>query len=509
MRVSNQAVGQQLIYEMGRSFGRMNLYRLQVASGKRVNSFADDPRGVGTIKRFDALTANNDQYLRNVGAARSFLEAVDSTLQDMGTTLIDLRQVMLQELGPLSDPNQTQASIEAVRGLRDMMLSLANQQVENSYVFGGYRTDRAPFTLLGDSVNYVGDSNVQEVQVGPTLRLAISLPGEAFMGTDAASLAGQAELRPRVRPTTALSDLNGGDGVSLGRIEISSAGAPGVIVDLTGAATVQDVITAINASGAGVTASLTADETGLQITGLEPLSVAEVSGGSTAQDLGLIGTSTTTTLTGLPIPPTLDMTDDFAEIRALDGELPLGILRLRIGDTVTDVDLSGANNFGEVRAAIQALVPDMDLNIVDGGLELELGRPEPFSVESPQGDATASVLGLVGQASPARLFELFENVIRALETDNKDLLRQSLVELDDVHANILSQNVSIGARQQTLDQSELLLRERGESMKLQRSRIEDVDLIEAATLLSFAETAYQAALASSAGIFRISLLNYL
>jgi len=212
---------------------------------------------------------------------------------------------------------------------------------------------------------------------------------------------------------------------------------------------------------------------------------------------------------GDAIQPRLDASVDFAEMRTLDGELPLGTLRIVIDDVVTDVDLSTANNLGEVRAEIQSLIPDMDLLINDGSISLSLDRDASFRSESPPGDDTAALLGLSGEASPTRSFQVFQDVIDALEADDTEALRQTLVEIKDVHDHLVGLNVQIGGRQNTLDNQEAVLMEREQTLMVERSRIEEVDLVNVATRLTFAETTYQASLASAAGIFQMSLLDYL
>lgn len=509
MRVSNMSISRQLIFEISRNYDRMNLYRLQVSSGKQINDFDDNPRAVALLKRFDALQANNTQYERNVGAARSFLEATDSALQDMSQVVVDLRELVMNELGPLSNDTSRAAGIVAVEGMREALLALANQQVQGGYLFGGYRTGTQPFSLVNEQVSYNGDSNPQSVQVGPTLRLDVTTPGSSFMGTSSASLAGSAELRPRISGTTPLTDLNGGSGVAAGSIVITAGGQPPQTVDLSAATTVQDVLDAINALSPGITASINGDESGITISGSPPMSIGELSGGSTASDLGLLGTTEASVLTGRPISPPLSLGTDLSTIPGLSGNLPLGVLRISRANEVVDIDLSGATTVGEMRTTIQSLMPDMDLEIDGGSLVLRFGLPEPFSVESPAGDPTAATLGLTGETSPTRTFELFGDVIEALRTNDRRALRQTLIELEDVHGNLLSLNVAVGSRQNTLDQNELLLRERQEGLALERSRVEDVDLINVATRLTFAETTYQASLASAAGVFNMTLLNYI
>lgn len=511
MRVTNASVTRSLIFEISRNYDRMNTFRLQVSSGKQINTFSDSPRDVSRIKRFDALQSYNEQYLANLTNARSKLESVDSALQSMAEEVSNLRTLVQGQISEGITNGDTRANVAAaVRGMRDSFLAFANQQIEGTYLFGGHWNNRPPFSLVGDVVYYNGDANDPRVQAGPSLFVDTSISGDEFMGTDSARMAGTADLRPRVRATTLLDDLNAGNGVASGTISIESGVNPPVLVDLSGATTVQDVIDAIDAAGAGdFTAQINADETGITIVGPAPLAIAEVPGGSTASDLGLLGTTEGTSMVGRPIQPRLTSLTDLSEIRTFDGVLPLGTLRVFIDEQVTDIDLSGATNLNEVRSAIQALVPDMDLVVSDGSLSLELNRAASFRVESPPEDGTANLLGLSGQASPTRSFQIFQDVIDALEANDTEGLRQSLVEILDVHEHLLGLNVQIGGRQNLLDNQEAVLMEREQTTRLERARIEEVDLVNVATRLTFAETTYQAALASAAGIFQMSLLDYL
>ncbi len=127
-------------------------------------------------------------------------------------------------------------------------------------------------------------------------------------------------------PTTALSDLNDGKGVS------SQPGADFTItdslgvafdVDVSGLGTTQDVINAINAAaagaGAGVTASFAASGNGLQLTdtagGGGTIAVAAVTGGRAAADLGLTTPAAGNVITGSDVRP---VTNDGIFRRLLD-----------------------------------------------------------------------------------------------------------------------------------------------------------------------------------------------
>ncbi|MCA9129868.1 MAG: hypothetical protein KDB22_22430, partial [Planctomycetales bacterium] len=93
-----------------------------------------------------------------------------------------------------------------------------------------------------------------------------------------------------------LDELNGGEGVSRGYLRITDKSGTSQSVDLRFAQDAQDVVDAINATdNLGVVASIDGDHfvlTDVSGGNVGNLSVSEVSGGTTASDLGLAGIST-------------------------------------------------------------------------------------------------------------------------------------------------------------------------------------------------------------------------
>lgn len=118
-----------------------------------------------------------------------------------------------------------------------------------------------------------------------------------------ASVNGGSLNRQSVGESTLLSSLNGGEGVDIGDFKITDSTGTVHAVDLnpsTGdAETIGDVIDAINAAGGGdVTARINDSGDGIVVTdtttGTGTLTITEVSGGTTAKDLRLLGASSAT-----------------------------------------------------------------------------------------------------------------------------------------------------------------------------------------------------------------------
>ncbi len=117
-----------------------------------------------------------------------------------------------------------------------------------------------------------------------------------------------------------LDQLNGGAGVNRGFIRITDRTGASKEVDLRFASTINDVIEKINTTeGLNVVSSVSGDRLKLTDTssGSGTLSVTEVSGGTTAKDLGLAGISTTSSsATGVSVQ---SLTNRTALSSLLDG----------------------------------------------------------------------------------------------------------------------------------------------------------------------------------------------
>ena len=100
--------------------------------------------------------------------------------------------------------------------------------------------------------------------------------------------------------TVLVRSLKGGAGIDLGTITIKDRSGGEKDVDLSGSGTVADILDKINSTGGlAVTASLNAAGNGIQIVdssgGAGNLVVSEANGGTTAADLGLLGSFDTNT----------------------------------------------------------------------------------------------------------------------------------------------------------------------------------------------------------------------
>jgi flagellar hook-associated protein 2 len=165
----------------------------------------------------------------------------------------------------------------------------------------------------------------------------------------------------KLESDTALRRLNGGEGVTRGKIRITDRSGATAVVDLSKAITVDDVLEAINtASGINVSASIGGD--GLVLTDLtgavtSNLRVDNVGTTNTATSLGLAGNVAASSLTGAAIN-TIGRKTQLTDLNDGNGVRVNGSaadFRVTTRDGASfDVNLSTADTLGEVIDAINA-----------------------------------------------------------------------------------------------------------------------------------------------------------
>ncbi len=510
IRVTDSYLSSILVGDLNRSLGRLLDQQLMAGSMRRVNSFADDPRAVSTIQRYNGLIANNDEYLSNVTRSRIMVDGTDVALQNISEVLADVRVIALRESSAIATSQSQDTSIIEVDNLINRMMDVLNSSIEGNYLFSGQQVKTPPFVRSGSTVLYQGDTNEVISRTGPNSTMALNIPGDIFLGTQSSALGGQTDMSPRLQLTSSLSDLNLGAGWSPGSIAISDGTGSTYQVDLSSATTVNDVINTINAAtGGAVVVGLNAAASGFEFAGTGPLVIGEINGGSSAATLGINATSQGGTLTGRDIRENALATTNLTDIESMIGNLPLGTMNVNWQGSDYAIDFSAATTIGDLQTIFNGAVPGMEMQLQNNSLTLIGGSPETFIVTNGDATNTASTLGLSGTGTPVRLFGMLEDLKTALQNGDKTAIRAGMSELSSIEDTIYQLLMKNGGRQNDLDWSESILLQRDERLRSNLSLEYDADIAQVAADLSHAETSYQASLLVTSKLYSANLMQYL
>jgi flagellar hook-associated protein 3 FlgL len=151
----------------------------QVASGRRIQSPADDPIATTRILGIENLQAQLDQYSRNSDSIAGRLGVGEQALADLGTLLQRARELAIQANNGALDSVALRSIATELKSRAQELVDIGNRRDTNGeYLFSGYSTQVQPFARGGAGVTYAGDQGVRQLQVSATQKLADGIHGE-------------------------------------------------------------------------------------------------------------------------------------------------------------------------------------------------------------------------------------------------------------------------------------------------------------------------------------------
>ena len=311
---------------------------------------------------------------------------------------------------------------------------------------------------------------------------------------------------------TLLADLNGGNGVDVtAGIDITDREGNNVLIDVSAAVTIQDVIDTINTTGGlNVTAGLNTEGNGITIIdniSSFPIQNLEVAYSDTARDLGIVGSK----------PGPIYCTDlnpavsGYARIDALNGGagLTLGTVRVVNGQENEIIDLSRGGSLGDVVTALNDLGIGITASINSSGTAIDvLSNSSDFAavVNDMGEETTASDLGIQGAADVFKTLAVLEE---ALEKNDQTALLNMLDQFDLVLETLVQKGSEVGVRTNKLEAMNNRINVSEVEISGLKSEIEDADMIEYLTKFTLQQTALEAIMTTAGQSIQLSLLNFL
>lgn len=154
--------------------------QLQVSTGKKFASPAEDPVAATRSLQLDGSLQTNQQFTGNADLAKNRLSLEESALAEVSDVLQRLRQLAVQANNATQTTETRAAIANEVRQQLDALVQLGNtQDGSGEYLFGGYRSHTQPFSTLSNSIVYNGDQGVRQLQIGPDRRIADGDTGDS------------------------------------------------------------------------------------------------------------------------------------------------------------------------------------------------------------------------------------------------------------------------------------------------------------------------------------------
>ncbi len=156
--------------------------QLQIASGKRILTPADDPAGAAKVLDLEQAIGVIERYQDNIGDVESRLALEESVLDGVTDLIIRMKELAIQGANSTQSPESLKGILAEVEEHSETLMQLANTSDGNEYLFAGYKSKTVPFTETAGVFTYNGDQGVRMTKVGPGRQIAETDSGyEVFM----------------------------------------------------------------------------------------------------------------------------------------------------------------------------------------------------------------------------------------------------------------------------------------------------------------------------------------
>jgi flagellar hook-associated protein 3 FlgL len=180
MRITRSMMVNNMMYWTEKQLEKLNDASNIVASGKQINKPSDDPSSASQILSDRANLSSYGQYQSNITQAETWIKTSSTTLETVDSYL-DQAQEIMSSLAT-ADTETVAGYLASLKNIYDQVLSLANSKYGSSYMYGGTKSDAAPFSLkvagsYSGGVDYNGDLLKKQVLVGEGSSISINSVG--------------------------------------------------------------------------------------------------------------------------------------------------------------------------------------------------------------------------------------------------------------------------------------------------------------------------------------------
>lgn len=153
----------------------------QLASGKRINTPADDPLGAAEANAIRSSLSQFAQFKDNQGHARYLLNLAESAIAGVAQTVQDVQTRLVEAgNGGLGDAERRILAAD-LEGQLARLVGLANSaDGAGGYLFAGARETTVPFAQSGTTVTFGGDDILQRLEVSTGRFQQVKFAGDAL-----------------------------------------------------------------------------------------------------------------------------------------------------------------------------------------------------------------------------------------------------------------------------------------------------------------------------------------
>lgn len=203
MRIADKMQFNQVNQNLTKNRSEMSELQNQAATQKRINKPSDDPLAAARVLAARTEERGNQQYVKNINNAKSFLEFTDQSLGELSEVLMRAKELAISQSNDASGNEQSrQVTASEIEQIYNQAVQIGNRKLGERYIFGGSKTQNAPFDRDGQ---YNGNDSDMKIGIHKDSFVAMNIPGDkVFLGK---GLTGDGIVRSRYETPTTVEQL--------------------------------------------------------------------------------------------------------------------------------------------------------------------------------------------------------------------------------------------------------------------------------------------------------------
>jgi flagellar hook-associated protein 3 FlgL len=181
MRVADKMNFDQVNRNLSKNRKEMADLQNKAAMQKSVTKPSDDPVAAARVLTARVDLSGNTQFNKSLDYAKSFIDFTDQSLGELTENLIRAKELAISQADDAGASDQSRKIVaREISQIFNQMVQIGNRKMGDRFIFGGFKTQDAPFTVKGE---YQGDQGEMQIQTDKQSYVAMNMPGsKVFMG---------------------------------------------------------------------------------------------------------------------------------------------------------------------------------------------------------------------------------------------------------------------------------------------------------------------------------------
>ena len=155
MRITNSAIARNYTNRLNASLGTLNKFSERAITSRRFDTFAEDTAGAVRAMKVRQSLARLENSYDNLKTAKGKISAAEDALKQTSELYQSFNERFLVGINGTTASNREDIAVELIK-IRDQMVSMANSQFAETYLFGGTQGDSCPWDYQNGTLTYRG-----------------------------------------------------------------------------------------------------------------------------------------------------------------------------------------------------------------------------------------------------------------------------------------------------------------------------------------------------------------